>query len=194
MNIPNTLTVMRVILSIVAAVLVCTGAKYAIAISFVIFVLAGSTDWFDGYLARKLNIVTNLGKFMDALCDKIMVIGFFMVLLGLQFYGDFMKFAIFCTFFSSAREFFVSGIRMMAASNGVVLAAERLGKYKAAFQMYSIGAILFAKMCEVDFASPEHILYYISFYSGIITLGISTVLSIISGVGYGVKYRYLLRG
>lgn len=186
---------MRVALSVVAALLVCAGFKYAASASFVIFVIAGSTDWFDGYLARKMNVVTNLGKFMDALCDKIMVIGFFMVLLGLGLYGEgYMKFAIFCAFFSSAREFFVSGIRMLAAAQGIVLAAEKLGKYKAALQMYSIGAIICAHAVNTDFAAPGHWMYYFAFYSGIATLAVSTVLSIISGAGYGVRYRHLLRG
>lgn len=194
MNIPNFLTALRVILSFITAILLCLGFKYFATVAFVLFVVAGATDWFDGYLARKFNVVTVLGKFMDALCDKIMVIGMFMVLLGLNLYtDDWQKFAIFCTFFSSAREFFVSGIRMLAANTGVVLAAEKLGKYKAAFQMYSIGAIICAYSLRVDFNAEGIWFYQFAFYSGMLTLLISTVLSLISGVGYGIRYGYLLK-
>lgn len=194
MNIPNFLTALRVVLSFVTAILLCVGCKYFALAAFVLFVIAGTTDWFDGYIARKYNSVTVLGKFMDALCDKIMVIGMFMVLLGLNLYTDqWQKFAIFCAFFSSAREFFVSGIRMLAAKGGVVLAAENLGKYKAAFQMYSIGAIILAYALKVDFAIASGFLYNLIFYSGLATLFISTILSLISGASYGVRYGYLLR-
>lgn len=194
MNIPNFLTALRVLLSFITAILLCVGFKYFALAAFILFVIAGATDWFDGYIARKSNAVTVLGKFMDALCDKIMVIGMFMVLLGLNLYSeDWQKFAIFCTFFSSAREFFVSGIRMLAANTGVVLAAESLGKYKAAFQMYSIGAIICACSLRVDFGLASGFIYDIVFYSGIATLFISTVLSLISGFSYGIRYGYLLK-
>lgn len=195
MNIPNFLTAMRVVMSVATAVLLCVGVKYFAFAAFVVFVLAGATDWFDGYIARRCNIVTTLGKFMDALSDKIMVIGMFMVLLGMNLYGDgWAKTAMFLAFFSAGREFFVSGIRMIAASRGIVLAAEKLGKYKAAFQMYSIGAVLCAHSISVDFGAPGSVLWGLTFYSGIATLALSTVLSLISGVGYGVRYSYLLKG
>lgn len=198
MNIPNFLTAMRVISSFAVAILLCIPCKYLVAVAFVLYVVGAVTDWFDGYIARKCNIVTNIGKFMDALCDKIMVIGLFLVLLGLDMfggYGDFWKItAIFCAFFSSAREFFVSGIRMIAATKSIVLAAENLGKYKAAFQMYAIGAIICEKMMALDFGIPDCFLTHLAFYSGMGALIVSTVLSLISGVGYGVRYSYLLKG
>lgn len=198
MNIPNFLTAMRVISSFAVAILLCIPCKYLVAAAFVLYVVGAVTDWFDGYIARKCNIVTNIGKFMDALCDKIMVIGLFLVLLGLDMfggYGDFWKItAIFCAFFSSAREFFVSGIRMIAATKSIVLAAEKLGKYKAAFQMYAIGAIICAKMMAVDLGIADCFLTPLAFYSGMGALVVSTILSLISGVGYGVRYSYLLKG
>lgn len=198
MNVPNFLTAMRVISSFAVAILLCIPCKYLVATAFVLYVVGAVTDWFDGYIARKCNIVTNIGKFMDALCDKIMVIGLFLVLLGLDMFGGYGNFwkitAIFCTFFSSAREFFVSGIRMIAATKSIVLAAEKLGKYKAAFQMYAIGAIICAKMMTVDFGLSDCFLTPLAFYSGMGALVVSTILSLISGVGYGVRYSYLLKG
>ena len=194
MNLPNTLTVSRVILTFVAAILLCVPIKYATLVAFVAYTVAGITDWFDGYLARKNNIVTTFGKFMDALSDKVMVITTLLVLFALNVFGEWTKFALFCAIVSMSREFFVSGIRMIASQNGIVLAAERTGKYKAAFQMYSLGAIIFSRMLEVDFCSTtECFLYQLAFYTSLIALGISTLLSIISGYSYGRRYAYLFK-
>lgn len=197
MNVPNTITLSRVFISVAAAVLLCFPFAYAATAAFALFVLAGATDWVDGYVARKYDIVTNLGKFMDALSDKVMVIGMFLVLLGLGLYGpEWTIYAIFCTFFSAAREFFVSGIRMLAATLNIVLAAETMGKYKAAFQMYSIGAVMCAHALSVDFGAEGRLfdaLYCLVFYSGIAALGVSTLLSLVSGFGYLRRYGYLLR-
>ena len=195
MNIPNTITFSRVVVAFAAAFFLCMSFPFSATIALVLFILAAASDWVDGYIARKNNIVTNLGKFMDALCDKVMVIGLFMTLLGLGLYGRGMwtVFAIFCTFASVTREFFVSGIRMLAANANIVLAAETLGKYKAAFQMYSIGAIIFAHAMVMDFPPAMSILRDIAFYSGHATLAISTILSLVSGFGYFTKYGYLLK-
>ena len=73
MNLPNLLTILRVIMTFVAVVLLCIDIRFFALASFIIYCAAGATDWFDGYLARKYNIVTTFGKFMDALSDKIMV-------------------------------------------------------------------------------------------------------------------------
>lgn len=200
MNLANILTFLRAIVSFLVAILLCIDCKYLTTVALVLFILAGSTDWLDGYIARKYNMVTNLGRFMDSLIDKIMVIGMFLVLLGLSMYEPgWTIFAIFCAFISSAREFFVSGIRMLAAKEGVVLAAENLGKYKAALQMYSIGSIIFAYMLRVDYSNFADTIvyscfYYFTFYGGLFCFGLSTVLSLISGIGYGIRYSYLLKG
>lgn len=196
MNTPNLITLSRVFITIAAAVALCAGFRFSATLAFVLFVAAGATDWIDGYIARKYNIVTNLGKFMDALSDKVMVIGMFLVLLGLGLYGEsWTVFAIFCTFFSAGREFFVSGIRMLAANLNIVLAAETMGKYKAAFQMYSIGAVMCAHAIALDFADNALLsaLYGLVFYSGMAALALSTALSLISGFGYLLRYGYLLK-
>ena len=88
MNIPNVLTSSRVALAFASAVALCVEIPYMKSAAFVLFVLGGLTDWFDGRIARKYNLVTTFGKFMDALADKIMVIGMFMVLFAFALYGD----------------------------------------------------------------------------------------------------------
>ena len=193
MNLPNLLTILRVIMTFVAVVLLCIDIRFFALASFIIYCAAGATDWFDGYLARKYNIVTTFGKFMDALSDKIMVVSMFMALFAFNLYSWFTVPALFCAIVSITREFYVSGIRMLASKEGIVLAAETLGKYKAAFQMYSIGAILCAHSLDIDFGAGNSLFFNFAFYSGIATLVISTALSILSGYSYGSRYSYLLK-
>ena len=191
MNLPNLLTILRVIMTFVAVVLLCIDIRFFALASFIIYCAAGATDWFDGYLARKYNIVTTFGKFMDALSDKIMVVSMFMALFAFNLYSWFTVPALFCAIVSITREFYVSGIRMLASKEGIVMAAETLGKYKAAFQMYSIGAILCAHSLDIDFGAGNSLFFNFAFYSGIATLVISTALSILSGYSYGSRYSYL---
>ena len=193
MNLPNLLTILRVIMTFVAVVLLCIDIRFFALASFIIYCAAGATDWFDGYLARKYNIVTTFGKFMDALSDKIMVVSTFMALFAFNLYSWFTVPALFCAIVSITREFYVSGIRMLASKEGIVMAAETLGKYKAAFQMYSIGAILCAHSLDIDFGAGNSLFFNFAFYSGIATLVISTALSILSGYSYGSRYSYLLK-
>ena len=193
MNLPNLLTILRVIMTFVAVVLLCIDIRFFALASFIIYCAAGATDWFDGYLARKYNIVTTFGKFMDALSDKIMVVSMFMALFAFNLYSWFTVPALLCAIVSITREFYVSGIRMLASKEGIVMAAETLGKYKAAFQMYSIGAILCAHSLDIDFGAGNSLFFNFAFYSGIATLVISTALSILSGYSYGSRYSYLLK-
>ena len=193
MNLPNLLTILRVIMTFVAVVLLCIDIRFFALASFIIYCAAGATDWFDGYLARKYNIVTTFGKFMDALSDKIMVVSMFMALFAFNLYSWFTVPALFCAIVSITREFYVSGIRMLASKEGIVMAAETLGKYKAAFQMYSIGAILCAHSLDIDFGAGNSLFFNFAFYSGIASLVISTALSILSGYSYGSRYSYLLK-
>lgn len=193
MNLPNLLTILHVIMTFVAVVLLCIDIRFFALASFIIYCAAGATDWFDGYLARKYNIVTTFGKFMDALSDKIMVVSMFMALFAFNLYSWFTVPALFCAIVSITREFYVSGIRMLASKEGIVMAAETLGKYKAAFQMYSIGAILCAHSLDIDFGAGNSLFFNFAFYSGIATLVISTALSILSGYSYGSRYSYLLK-
>lgn len=180
-------------MTFVAVVLLCIDIRFFALASFIIYCAAGATDWFDGYLARKYNFVTTFGKFMDALSDKIMVVSMFMALFAFNLYSWFTVPALFCAIVSITREFYVSGIRMLASKEGIVMAAETLGKYKAAFQMYSIGAILCAHSLDIDFGAGNSLFFNFAFYSGIATLVISTALSILSGYSYGSRYSYLLK-
>lgn len=196
MNFPNAITTLRALLSYLSAAFLCASfiLPYAASLATLLFILAGTTDWLDGYIARKYKIVTTFGKFMDALCDKIMVMCLLMVLFALGLYKDCTMLALFCAIVSLSREFFVSGIRMIASNKGIVLAAETVGKYKAAFQMYSVGSTMFAFALSNDFSNIcPSILYNLAFYGGIATLVFSTILSAWSGLSYASRYSYLLK-
>lgn len=194
MNLPNAITILRTVFAFASVVLLCFSTSgYFASAAFVLYVVAGVSDFLDGYIARRCNVVTVFGKYMDALSDKIMVVSLFLALFAFDMFGAWTVFALFCAIISMTREFVVSGIRMIASVKGVVIAAEKVGKYKAAFQMYSLGAIIFAHALVLDFNAANSVLWSLAFYSGIATLAVSTLLSMWSGVGYGVKYSYLLK-
>lgn len=134
MNTPNKLTVGRMILVpfLVLFLLTDIGGEANRYISLVIFAGASITDWFDGYLARKNHLVTNFGKFMDPLADKLLVCSALICLIEQN------KLEAWIVIIIIAREFIISGFRLIAAENGVVIAANYWGKFKTVSQMIMI--------------------------------------------------------
>jgi len=133
MNLPNKLTVLRVVLIPIFIVVLMTGHYY---ISAIIFVAASLTDALDGAIARKYNLVTNFGKIMDPLADKLLVTAAMVCLVEL---GDIPAWMVFVIL---AREFTITSLRSVAASEGIVIAAGKSGKIKTILQMTAIVAIL----------------------------------------------------
>lgn len=134
MNLPNKLTVGRMIMVpfLVLVMLTGWGKDANRYISLAIFAVASITDWFDGYLARKNNLVTNFGKFMDPLADKLLVCSALICFVELE------KLKAWIVIIIIAREFIISGFRLIAAENGVVIAANYWGKFKTVSQMIMI--------------------------------------------------------
>ena len=135
MNLPNKLTVMRVILIpfFVAALLYDNGSSQTMrVVANVIFIVASLTDLFDGKIARKYNLVTNFGKFMDPLADKLLVCSALICLIQL---GQLPAWVVIIII---SREFIISGFRLVAADNGIVIAASYWGKFKTVSQMIMI--------------------------------------------------------
>ena len=133
MNLPNKITLFRVILVPVFVVLMLLPQSiipYKNIISCVIFCVACISDFFDGYLARKWKLVTNFGKFMDPLADKLLVCSALIIFVELGYIPSWAVVIII------GREFIVSGIRLIAADNGTVIAANMLGKIKTNAQMF----------------------------------------------------------
>jgi len=138
MNLPNKLTILRVLMVPVFVLFMLTdlGGQYSNVISLVIFVIASLTDSLDGYLARKNNLVTNFGKFMDPLADKLLVCSALICLAELDRIPTWMVLIII------AREFIISGFRLVASDAGVVIAASYWGKVKTVVQVIMIIALL----------------------------------------------------
>ena len=140
MNLPNKLTIIRVCLIpfFVAALLFDHGNNYTMRIvANVLFIVASLTDLFDGKIARKYNLVTNFGKFMDPLADKLLVCSALICLIEL---GQLPAWVVIIII---SREFIISGFRLVAADNGVVIAASYWGKFKTTFQMIGVVLLIF---------------------------------------------------
>lgn len=133
MNLPNKLTIFRVLLIPFFVVLLLVDiTSYDNWIALVVFIVASLTDLLDGKIARKYNLVTNFGKFMDPLADKLLVCSALICLVEMERIAAWMVIVII------AREFIISGFRLVASDNGVVIAASYWGKFKTTFQMVMI--------------------------------------------------------
>ena len=164
MNTPNKLTVGRMIMVpfLVLFLLTGWGGEANRYISLAIFVIASVTDWFDGYLARKHHLVTNFGKFMDPLADKLLVCSAMICLIELE------RLPAWIVIIIIAREFIISGFRLIAAENWIVIAANYWGKFKTVSQMIMI--ILLLLHFGGVFAVLEQIFIWMSLALTVISL------------------------
>ena len=177
MNLPNKLTLFRVILIpfFVFFLLAPYFEGYGNYIAVAIFIVASITDFLDGKIARKYHLVTNFGKFMDPLADKLLVSSALICLVALN------KIPAWIVIVIIAREFIISGFRLVAADNGVVIAASYWGKFKTAFQMVTV-IILILNIPGKVFAVIGTVLIYISL-----------VLTVISLIDYIAKNKDVLK-
>lgn len=164
MNTPNKLTIARMIIVPFLVIFLLTGwgVEANRYISLTLFVVASVTDWFDGYLARKNNLVTNFGKFMDPLADKLLVCSAMICMIDLK------RLSAWFVIIIIAREFIISGFRLIAAENGIVIAANYWGKFKTASQMIMI--ILLILHFDGIFVILEQIFIWLSLALTIISL------------------------
>lgn len=177
MNLPNKLTIFRVILIpfFVFFLLAPYFPEYGKYIATAIFIVASLTDLADGKIARKYNLVTNFGKFMDPLADKLLVCSAMICLVEIN------KLAAWIVIIIIAREFIISGFRLVASDNGVVIAASYWGKFKTTFQMLMIIAL---------------ILNFDYYYWGIletVLVWIALILTVVSLIDYIVKNKDVLK-
>ncbi len=196
MNLPNKITLTRIfMIPIFVAIFFIDEIPFSYGIAAIIFALAACTDFIDGYIARKYKLVTNLGKFLDPIADKVLVSTAMMLILTMG--GSlFMKFpdiantlyiaTAVCVCVIMARELIISAFRQIAATSGLVMAADKLGKYKTAFQDVSIFALIFS-------ASVKGTAGEIIAYAGFGLFAIATVLTVWSGIAYVVKNKQVLK-
>ena len=174
MNLPNKLTMFRVILIpffVVFLLVDITSVDKWIALA--IFIVASLTDLLDGKIARKYNLVTNFGKFMDPLADKLLVCSALTCLVALERIPAWMVIVII------AREFIISGFRLVASDNGVVIAASYWGKFKTTFQIIMI-CLMIADLEELQLLT-------------MIVTWVAVILTVVSLVDYLVKNKDVMK-
>ncbi len=178
MNLPNKLTILRVILIVPFVVFMLVpiwGDDISMYVAVAIFIIASLTDLFDGKIARKYDLVTNFGKFMDPLADKLLVAA---ALICLTANG---RLSAWISIIIISREFIISGFRLVASDNGVVIAASYWGKFKTTFQMIMIIMLII---------NYDNQLYQIC--AAIVTY-IALILTIISLIDYLIKNKGVLK-
>ena len=174
MNLPNKLTMFRVILiPFFIVFLLIPITPYDKWIALAIFVIASLTDLLDGKIARKYNLVTNFGKFMDPLADKLLVCSALICLIELDKIPSWMVIIII------AREFIISGFRLVASDNGVVIAASYFGKFKTTFQMLAV-CLMIADLPALHVVTQ-------------VVLWIAAVLTVVSLIDYLVKNKSVMK-
>ena len=174
MNLPNKLTMFRVILiPFFVVFLLVDITLYDKWIALAIFIIASLTDLLDGKIARKYNLVTNFGKFMDPLADKLLVCSALICLVALDKIPAWMVIVII------AREFIISGFRLIASDNGVVIAASYWGKFKTTFQMVMI-CLMIADIAAIRMLT-------------IVVMWVAVVLTVVSLVDYLVKNKDVMK-
>lgn len=190
MNLPNRLTLLRVILIPFFLLFMYIDVPLHYGIALLIFSAASITDALDGKIARKWNLVTNFGKFLDPLADKVLVLAALAVFVELSE----VNMGAIPLIIITAREFMVSGLRLLAANSGIVVAAGVWGKLKTAFTMVAIIAILFWLCLCFDFGIdfPETFRKAIDNVVVPVLIWISTVLTVISGAVYLKGYWHLI--
>ena len=177
MNLPNKLTILRVCMIpfFVFFMLAPYFEGYGNYIAVAIFIVASLTDLLDGKIARKYNLVTNFGKFMDPLADKLLVCAALICLVETGQLASWIVIVII------SREFIISGFRLIASDNGVVIAASYWGKFKTVFQMLMVIVLI------INFPHPVFRIL------GTILVYVSLILTVVSLVDYVVKNKDVLK-
>ena len=190
MNLPNKLTVSRLVLTVVFVGMFYVPSSIRETMAMLVFGAASLTDYFDGEIARKRGLVTNFGKLMDPLADKILMCAALMLLSA-----EDHLIPAWAVVIVMAREFFVTGIRLIASAQGAVLAAEGLGKHKTAWQMITVIYFLLQQ------ASQEPLCHWLQplfawkptspAVFGTISITMMVTLTLVSGLSYFWKNRQL---
>ncbi|QST01652.1 CDP-diacylglycerol--glycerol-3-phosphate 3-phosphatidyltransferase [Pontibacillus sp. ALD_SL1] len=190
MNIPNKITISRILMIPIFMILLSVPFNWGTLnigenelpvshlIAAILFIVASVTDWIDGYYARKYDLVTNLGKFLDPLADKLLVSAALISLVELDLAAAWIVILII------SREFAVTGLRLVAAGEGIVLAAGQMGKLKTWIQIIAASALL---LHNFPFS-------YIGFPFGTIALYLAMIITVVSGVEYFMKNWHVMKG
>lgn len=196
LNLPNILTFSRLPAMFAIVALMYSEFAWAPTIAFWLFIAAALTDWLDGKLARESGQVSTFGRFMDAVIDKVMVLGLLIALVNGGYFMGHRIAAMMALLCILGREFMISGLRMVAATKGVVVEADAGGKLKTFVQLNAIGWLLGGRMFAKDFGElfkgVEH-----RWVAGVNSVGIglfvlSVVLTLTSGVTYFRRHGHVI--
>lgn len=179
-NLPNALTLARIAAIPLVCYLMWLDTPRASAWSAALFGAAAITDFLDGYLARLRGLITVTGKFLDPLADKLIVMAVLVVLVSMGRAPDWLVVVVL------ARELFINGLRTLAASEGILIAAGVAGKYKTAFQLTGLSALLIHYQYHVDFVFYEGMVRFKLL--GMILFGISVFFSLWSAFTYTIGF------
>jgi CDP-diacylglycerol---glycerol-3-phosphate 3-phosphatidyltransferase len=188
MNWANRLTLSRLVLTVLFVLALNSSWQYARTCALVLFVIAGLTDFIDGEIARRYGVITNFGKLMDPLVDKIMMAAAFISLVPLKAVPAWAATTV------VARDFLITGLRLMASAKGRVLPAELLGKQKTSWQIITVIFFLgLFSASELRFAD-ERSMWWLRAWNqaGPILVWITVALTVYSGLGYAWRNRELI--
>ncbi len=197
MNLPNKLSVIRLLLIPVIMITFYVNFPFHYIVSCALFGLAAFTDFLDGHIARKYNLITDLGKFLDSSADKVLVLTTLILLLdgGLLTGGVLPTFVGgVCVSLILAREILVSCLRMVTAAKGVVMAADKLGKVKTILQDVSIIFFLLAGELGTNgtissqFTNLSAVWHSVILYIGFALFGLAVIMTVVSGIHYMAVY------
>ena len=188
MNWANRLTLSRLALTVLFVVLLSSSWHYASTAALVIFLIAGLTDFIDGEVARRYGVITNFGKLMDPLVDKIMVAAAFISLVPLKAVPAWAATAV------VARDFLITGLRLMASAKGRILPAESLGKQKTSWQIVTIIFFLaLLSIAELRYADEKSAWWVRAWTeAGPVLVWVTVALTIYSAVGFTWRNRELI--
>jgi CDP-diacylglycerol---glycerol-3-phosphate 3-phosphatidyltransferase len=188
MNWANRLTLSRLGLTVLFVFALNSSWPYARTSALVIFLIAGLTDFIDGEIARRYKWVTNFGKLMDPLVDKIMIAAAFISLVPLKAVPAWAATTV------VARDFLITGLRMMASAKGRTLPAERLGKQKTSWQVVTVIFFLaLLSLHELRYIDEESTWWFGAWHeAGRVLVWITVALTIYSGIGYAWRHRELI--
>ena len=185
MNWANRLTISRLILTVLFVAMLNCAWPYARTTAFIIFLIAGVTDFVDGEIARRYGIITNFGKLMDPLVDKIMMAAAFISLVPMGAIPAWAATTV------VGREFLITGLRLMASARGQVLPAEGLGKHKTAWQIITVIFFLgLLAAAELHYGNSQSGWWYRGWYeAGPVLVWVTVALTLYSGLRYAWRHR-----
>lgn len=185
MNLPNQLTLGRLVICALMVICMEIEARWTGTVALLLFILASLTDWLDGEIARRCHLITDLGKLLDPLADKILISAAYIGLVSNDLAPAWIVICII------AREFLITGLRTLAAAKGIILAAEKLGKHKTITQIAAvIGGMIILALQDLGVALPGGFVWFQWLYQALLMAAL--LVTIWSGLAYFWKNRQLV--